>query len=128
MTLPSSRHITIENKTYSYKICGGKTRYIGQSGPTIELIVELEPNKLLIVDFYSKDWRFDWDAEEQTSHKVAFKPSDVRKTIEAFNSGHDCYLKPEVFSTGVWVLMRKELRIRNKKLTVSSTKPIHLKR
>lgn len=82
MALSKSRKIIINNIEYEYKLSGGKSRYIGDTGFSITLTVIINNEKKQVV-FKSKKWTEDM-VEGLESHKNSFTPKDVSLVIKEF--------------------------------------------
>lgn len=102
MTMPGARKITVEDRTYPYKLKADKHRLEGWTSREIRLIVEFRPGKFVSQRFESKLWTADHEdnADIAPAHKASFTPADVRSVITTleFNQGK----LPATFETGVW--------------------------
>ena len=102
-TMPKgARHIKVRGQDYLYLLKEGKGRYLGQSGRTIRLVVELDSKSHVSTIFLSKN--FDDDAEMGfKNHKVSITPRDVAQFIEAVldNEGK----VPESFDLDLWSVL-----------------------
>lgn len=100
-TMPKkARCIEVRGQSYPYMLKDGRGRYIGQSGQTIRLVIELASRKYSSTDFFSKSYTEDHDDGNRMDHKVPFTPRDVTRVVEAVldHGGR----VPENFELDLW--------------------------
>lgn len=79
--MPHARKININNIVYYWRVSGGKTRYIDEQGPDLQLMVQRDDGKTALrARFLSKTYNGDDDYPDW-NHKATLGPRDVRETI-----------------------------------------------
>lgn len=108
MTMPGARKLTINDRTYAYKLKADKHRLPGWTNREIRLTVEFRPGEFFSQSFESKLWtdNHEENADSVPPHKASFTPADVRSVITTleFNKGQ----LPTTFETGVWKRLAPE--------------------
>ena len=100
-TMPKkARCVEVRGQFYPYMLKDGRGRYIGQSGESIRLVVELGPKKHFSTTFLSKSYTEDHDDGNRMDHKVSFTPRDVARVVEAAVDNEGTV--PEGFDLDLW--------------------------